>query len=307
VPPTPKQPHQLSRQAAQQLSADGELMLVRVRELVAAGVPQPAAIRRAVADFTRPPPDTRLFVPPLSPAEMKVVLATPLAPSTPRAPVLEPEGKPVHPQPSAYSYDIPAPPRVNAAAEREDQLKFCHKWYLSALGSRGIKLKGSRLGGQTKGYFEDALDIFLEQEVSPAAWVAWALDRTLMALPTNARKRYVPRVGLLLSPKLLTEGRWQFLEAEADYSCPRFVVSTEGRRFTDAYRRMAWQVDMLPKAAQSPAVIAAIVAKHFPEGYREAVAKSRENARAEGQVYVERMRLGHWIWPIPRNRKAVTG
>jgi hypothetical protein len=213
-------------------------------------------------------------------------------------------GLPPHPTADETCSQLPPPPKVPTYEDipedkvRDAQLAFCAKWYRSAVESRVGRCRPIRMAGETRKYFEDALDVFLEHDIRPGAWVAWALDRILTKLPTNARKRFVPQTKMLLSPKTLTEGRWMFRESAGDYSVTALIPTRSGKEFGDRYRKL--MLDVLGLPLRDRASIEPLVAAHFPEGASEARRIARENSMRVGQVVRERINEGRWVWQLPK-------
>jgi hypothetical protein len=213
-------------------------------------------------------------------------------------------GMPTRPPTGCVMWTLPGPPRVPAKFDddREAKLKFLLKWYRAALLSRDIEPpRNVGLKGQSRKWFEDALDIFEEADIAPGAWVAWSLDRVLLTLPPNARKRYVPMLKQLFSPKALVENRWQFRNMEADYTTPHLQFSEEGKRLYPRFNAMVREVSQ--SHDRSERAITAIVAKHFPEGYAAALKKSQENSMRTEQEVLAQIDRGNWLWPLPSGLK----
>jgi len=179
--------------------------------------------------------------------------------------------------------------------EREAQLAFVARWYRAAVASRLGACHPVPLRGPTKKLFEDALDVFLEKEIRPGAWVAWALDRVLVRLPANARQRFHPRVAQLLSPKLLTECRWMFRESAADYCTAQVRPSPAGEALLQRMRGL-----MSEACATRPRDAAPLVARHFPEGFEAARKAARENTQRLGQEVRQEVQGGEWVWELPK-------
>lgn len=226
---------------------------------------------------------------------------------TPRAPVSWGQGGlPPYPSTDTFMYTMPCPPKIPAyLEEREEQLEFCLKWYRAAVESR-VGKSYVKLAGQTRGYFEDALEVFLAHEIRPGAWTAWALDRILLKLPTNARGRFTPQVKQLLSPKTLTESRWQYREAESSYATQGLVTTDAGWVLHDRMHKLETEV-LKMEAPRSEAVVKKMVEAHFPEGWVTATRRTREKATHEGQNLITRLKLGHWLWPLPRQLEGMNG
>jgi len=208
-------------------------------------------------------------------------------------------GMPWHPDVSVFNYSVRPPPRVPAGASKEDQLEFCVRWYRAALESRGREKRKVNLG-QVREHFEDALELFLKHDVRPGAWVAWALDRLLYALPTNARKKFHPEVKRLLSAKTFEESLWKFREDEATYASAAWVLTPAGEELRARMHRLRWAVDALG-SQRTEAQVKAMVAQHFPEGFEAACAATKENSRVQGQGIETRIQLGHWVWPVSKS------
>ncbi len=207
-------------------------------------------------------------------------------------------GMPTRPPTGCVMYTLPGPPRVPASYDDEAKLKFMLKWYRVACRSRGIEPpRNAGLKGKSRKWFEDALDIFEEHDIAPGAWVAWSLDRVLLPMPPNARKRYVPMLKHLFSPKALVENRWQFRNMEADYTTPHLKHSPWGELFVKRFNAM--ERDVLASLDRSELAIKAIVARHFPEGYAAALKKSQENSLACEQEVLAQIARGNWLWPLP--------
>jgi hypothetical protein len=221
-------------------------------------------------------------------------------------------GMPMWPPSRVLGYTIPCPPRVTKAPEgfedlmdREDQLKFCAKWYRSAVESRLGRCPPIKHSGPARRYFEPFLDVCLEHEVRPGAWVAWALDRILLRLPQSARKRFMPQMKTLLSLETLTKSRWAYREAEADYATAWFRPTEEGEKLL--WRLRGLEADVFRLDDRTEANVLALSALHFPEGYYVAFKQTQEKSAQLEQEVVARIQLGHWVWPIPHRelRRAV--
>lgn len=211
---------------------------------------------------------------------------------------------PPHPEPGEIFVTTPPPPRVAEHLESGDQLAFCARWFRAAVESRGLECPPLAPRGSHRRYFEDFLEVCLDKRIRPGAWVAWALDRILVRLPTNARRRFRPQIKVLLSSKTLTEGRWMFREAEGAYCTPHMAKSQAG----EAFMARRYEVrDLILAAQASRAEADAIVARVFPEGYREARQACAENTRAAGQEVLERIRFGEWLWPLPAELRGARG
>lgn len=211
------------------------------------------------------------------------------------------EGLPMHPTGDVFTYTLPGVPRVPAAldGDRQAQMEWCAKWYRSAVESRLGRCPPVRVAGATKGYFEDALEVFVKSEIRPGAWVAWALDRILEKLPTNARKRFMPQVKTLLSPKTLSEFRWAFYEKEADWATQAVVRTDAGDELQRRMKLVEAEV-LVMRAPRDPVVVGRALARHFPEGWVAAVRAARERNEAQGQEVLTRIKLGHWLWGRPK-------
>lgn len=221
----------------------------------------------------------------------------------PRAPpiVFGRNGFPPFPAPEEVGYMIPGPPKIPVYLEddREACLTWVAMWYRSAIESRGVVCERIRMSGYTRKYFEDATDIFIEHKIRPGGWVAWALDRMMKRLPANAAKRTRYSVKHLLSTKTLTEFRWAYdEEAALHYSTKEFVVTDFGK---DLWRRLnTAHLEALSLNTADSAKIFAVVQKYFPEGFNAARVQAREIAVAKSKEVLEDIRLGYWLWPVPK-------
>jgi len=212
------------------------------------------------------------------------------------------DGAPTYPAVIDTHITIPPPPRVPTGRSREDQIAFCVKWYRAAVESRLGKCHPISLSGPVKGFFEDALDIWVEKDIRPGAWVAWALDRILLKLPPKARTRFHPQVKVLLSPKLLTEKRWMFREEEADYTTTVYQKTAAGEEFMRRFRSVEWEVRAIP--GWTEADVRRAVERIFPEGYLAARRECRAKTESEGQGLRARLQLGGWLWKVPRQLRG---
>lgn len=240
-----------------------------------------------------PPPTGRLF-------DLYTAMFANAGPARPPAPAFGTQGMPPFPPASVTFYTRPCPPRVPAYLEKEDALKWCANWYRSAVESRLGKCHPIRLAGETRKYFEDALGIFVEHEIRPGAWVAWMLDGLLLKLPPHARKRFVPKVSTLLSPRMLSDFRWAYRNMELDYAVQAWMPTDEGQRLSDGM----WEIARRVRAGEdfSQEAIDAVVLGVFPEGYRAAYTSAREKSKALGQETISRLHMFHWLWPIPKRK-----
>lgn len=216
-------------------------------------------------------------------------------------------GLPPFPAPEETHVKVPGPPRVpehlvdGQPADtpamhlklRREQLDWCAEWYDAVMRSRGVGAHRIRMAGQTKGYFEDALEVWTEHDIRPAAWIAWNLDRILSAMPTNARRRFSPRVMQMLSPKTLTEHRWMFRESEAVYA-PRLVPSKAGERLMLTLNEL-WLYALRHDEAQVRMAVDAA----FPEGYAKRRREVCEKTEAVRQGVLDRIREFEWVWTVP--------
>jgi hypothetical protein len=212
---------------------------------------------------------------------------------------------PPHPEPSEILVTTPPPPRVPEHLERDEQLAFCARWYRAAVESRGVECPPLAPRGSHRRYFEDFLEVCLEKRIRPGAWVAWALDRILLRLPTNARRRFRPQIKVLLSPKTLSEGRWMFREAEGAYCTPALTRSAAGEAFMA--RRRELRAALMASGASTRAEADALAVRAFPEGYAAARRACAENTRAAGQEVLERIRFGEWVWALPAGLRGERG
>ena len=256
-----------------------------------------------------PPPTEPLMVPADDPRvrgkspELAKLWRQLLAPRPAPAVAVE-DLMPVHPGPEEIHVTVPPPPRIPLHLEPDEQLIFCAKWYRAAVESRGLRCPPLAPLRSHRRYFEDFREVCLEKEIRPGAWVAWALDRVLLQLPTNARKRFSPPIKVLLSPKTLTEQRWMFREQEAEYCTPHMNKSRAGEAFMEKWRRVKLH---LRDGARTKEHAERLLAEAWPEGYKLARARCRENTAAEGQEVRERIQLGEWIWAIPKRLRGARG
>lgn len=204
---------------------------------------------------------------------------------------------PPHPEPWELFVVLPPPPKVPPHAERVEQLEFVGRWYRAAVESRGLKVPLVAPLRSHRAYFEDALEVFVKENLRPGAYVAWALDRVLSALPTNAKKRFQPPVKVLLSPKTLTTDLWMFREAEGDYAVSRYVETDAGQEFMRVWKRVREEIIRGPRTKEAAQ---RAVASAWPEGYWRARESVREKVASEGQGLRERLRLGEWVWRRPK-------
>jgi hypothetical protein len=212
---------------------------------------------------------------------------------------------PMHPEQADIHVTIPPPPRIPVHLDENDQLVFCAKWYRAAVESRGCACPPLAPLRSHRRYFEDFREVCLEKNIRPGAWVAWALDRVMAKLPKNARARFRPQIKVLLSPTTLTEHRWMFREQEADYSTPTLQLSRAGEDFMAKWRSA--KLELLPPERRTQLAAAQVLATMWPEGYKQARERCRENTAAEGQEVRERIQLGEWIWGLPKRLRGARG
>lgn len=210
-------------------------------------------------------------------------------------------GLPHPPPPEATFVKLFGPPKFPAFGDTHDKLAFFAKWYRAALESRGLRVHPIKMAGVTRGYFEDALGVFEREGIRPGAFVAWAADRVLSAMPPAARKRYVPSVKQLLNPDLYTKTLWAFRDMEATYCMPRMVRSAAGRVFADRHAAMMAEIFVTDGTEEA---ITQQVRKHWPEGFDAAVDAVTLETEGERRTMVERVKAGEWLWPIPRLAQA---
>jgi len=214
---------------------------------------------------------------------------------------------PPHPLPEEIHVTIPPPPRVPPHLDPDEQLAFCARWYRSAVESRGIECHPLAPKGSHRRYFEDFRDICLEHDVRPGAWVAWALDRILVKLPTHARRKFRPSVKVLLSAKTLTESRWMFREEDGEYCTPRLVKSEAGEQLMQVWRQV--KLSIAPTAMRTKAAAERILAEAWPEpgGYKAARAECAAKTARVGQDVRDRIWMGEWIWDLPKRLRGQRG
>lgn len=212
---------------------------------------------------------------------------------------------PVHPEQADIFVTIPPPPRIPPHLEVDDQLVFCAKWYRAAVESRGCACPPLAPLKSHRRYFEDFREVCLEKNIRPGAWVAWALDRIVAKLPRNARARFRPQIKVLLSPTTLTEQRWMFREVEAEYCTPVLQLSRAGADFMARWRSA--KLELLPPERRTQRSADLVLATLWPEGYKQARERCRENTAAEGQEVRERILLGEWIWSLPKRLRGARG
>lgn len=204
-------------------------------------------------------------------------------------------GLPPFPSTEETHVRVPGPPRLPEGLTDAEALAWCGEWYYAALRSREVTCPRIRMAGRTKAYFEDALEVWREKEIRPAAWIAWRVDSIIVKMPRNARRRWMPSFPQILSTKALTEQRWQYRQVESQYTAAQLRPSRAGAALMGKLNEL-WVYAHRASAAQ----IRMAVDSAFPEGYAKARRAVIEKTEAERQGVLDRVKAFEWIWPTPR-------
>lgn len=203
---------------------------------------------------------------------------------------------------------VPAPPPLPLARSLGEQVEFVAATWEHAVAHRfsngkacgTFRRRGGVLGSDYFDLLADSTGLFVEQEIAPAAWLAFSFDvwESYSEKPKrrNGKTRKPPPLKWVFERSRFEERSGWFRNALGSMTLGGQVI------FVQSYRELmrrhaAMRFALLKLSAPTNAEVSLVVDCYFPNGlYSELVSKAETESAKLRERFALRAARGEWLW-----------